>query len=262
MKVFRTRVITAVIGIPVLLGLLYAGGLYWKAFFTLMALLAFYEYTRMMRNIDLRPQVIPGALLVLLLLFKPTPYLCLGIVTVFVALVIFTVLKYPLVNVMNVSISLFGATYIGLLFGYAIDVLTLAQPFLIILLTLLLTWASDTGAYCAGKLWGKNKMIPLISPNKTWEGAIGGLVLSSIVALLFFLITDMQSTNLAYVLALGIGASIMAQFGDLFISGIKRFFQVKDSGKILPGHGGILDRFDSFLLVVPLIYYYALYIIY
>lgn len=259
---FRTRVITAVIGIPVLLGLLYAGGLYWKAFFTLMALLAFYEYTRMMRNIDLRPQVIPGALLVLLLLFKPTPYLCLGIVTVFVALVIFTVLKYPLVNVMNVSISLFGAAYIGLLFGYAIDVLTLAQPFLIILLTLLLTWASDTGAYCAGKLWGKNKMIPLISPNKTWEGAIGGLVLSSIVALLFFLITDMQSTNLAYVLALGIGASIMAQFGDLFISGIKRFFQVKDSGKILPGHGGILDRFDSFLLVVPLIYYYALYIIY
>jgi len=260
--VFRTRVITAVIGIPVLLGLLYAGGLYWKAFFTLMALLAFYEYTRMMRNIDLRPQVIPGALLVLLLLFKPTPYLCLGIVAVFVALVIFTVLKYPLVNVMNVSISLFGAAYIGLLFGYAIDVLTLAQPFLIILLTLLLTWASDTGAYCAGKLWGKNKMIPLISPNKTWEGAIGGLVLSSIVALLFFLITDMQSTNLAYVLALGIGASIMAQFGDLFISGIKRFFQVKDSGKILPGHGGILDRFDSFLLVVPLIYYYALYIIY
>jgi phosphatidate cytidylyltransferase len=262
MKVFKTRAITAVIGIPVLLGLIYAGGIYWKALFTLMALLGFYEYTRMMKNIDLSPQVIPGALLLLLLLFKPSSYLALGIVAVFIALVILTVLKYPQVNVMNVSISLFGAAYIGLLFGYAIDVLTLDQSFLIILLTLLLTWASDTGAYCAGKLWGKNKMIPLLSPNKTWEGAIGGLVLSSIVALLFFLITDMQNTNLAYVLALGIAASIMAQFGDLFVSGMKRYFQVKDSGNILPGHGGILDRFDSFLLVVPLIYYYALYVMY
>jgi phosphatidate cytidylyltransferase len=76
------------------------------------------------------------------------------------------------------------------------------------------------------------------------------------VAVLFFVIADMEITSGAYLILLGLLASIMAQLGDLFISGIKRYFGVKDTGNIIPGHGGILDRFDSFLLVAPLIYYY------
>ncbi|MGS0764294.1 phosphatidate cytidylyltransferase [Syntrophomonas curvata] len=259
---FKARVVTAIIGIPILLGVLYGGGLYWKAFFGLVALLAFYEYARMMANIEIKPLFTPGILLILLLLFKPAPYLYPGIFAILVLAVIITILKYPLLNIMNLSVSLFGAAYIGLLLSYTIDVVTLPQPFLIMLLALLLTWASDTGAYCAGKLWGKHKMMPALSPNKTWEGAAGGLALAAAVALAFFPITDMAEVNTAYALALGVGASIMAQLGDLFISGAKRYFQVKDTGKILPGHGGVLDRFDSFLLVVPLVYYYALYIIY
>jgi len=260
--VFKARVITSIIGIPILLGILYAGGLYWKIFFTLMALLAFYEYSRMMINIDIKPLFIPGVLLLLLLLFKPAPYLYPGIFAILVLAAIITILKYPAVNIMNVAVSLFGAAYIGLLLSYTIIIIGLPQPFLIMLLALLLTWASDTGAYCAGKLWGRHKMLPGLSPNKTWEGAVGGLILCAAVALAFFLTTDMTQVNMAYVLALGLGAGIMAQLGDLFISALKRYFRVKDTGKILPGHGGVLDRFDSFLLVVPLVYYYAFYIIY
>lgn len=104
-------------------------------------------------------------------------------------------------------------------------------------------------------------MAPRLSPNKTWEGATGGLVLCAITGFVFFLIIDIDGVSRAYALLLGGSASIMAQLGDLFISAAKRYFQVKDTGKILPGHGGILDRFDSFLLVVPLVYYFALYIL-
>lgn len=259
---FKTRVITAIIGIPLLLGVLHLGGIYWKTFFALVALLAFYEFARMMVNVKLEPLFIPGLLLLLLLLFKPTPYLFPGIFAILVLTVVFAILKYPAINITNLSITLFGASYIGFLLSYTMDIIALPQPFLLILLALILTWASDTGAYCAGKLWGRHKMIPGLSPNKTWEGAGGGLVLSAVVALAFFFITDMHEVNIAYALALGVSASILAQFGDLFISGLKRYFQVKDSGKILPGHGGILDRFDSFLLVVPLVYYYAIYMVY
>lgn len=261
MRVFKTRVLTAVIGIPVFLGILYLGGLYWKLLFALMAILAFLEFTRMMSNIQLRPLLIPGLLLLLLLLFAPDSYLYPGIFAILILTVFVSILQYPDLTIKDTAISLFGAAYIGFLLSYAIKIADLHQSFLIIILALILTWGSDTGAYFAGKLWGKHKMTPILSPNKTWEGAVGGLVVSAITALIFFLVIDIDGVGPAYALLLGIGASILAQLGDFFISGIKRFFQVKDSGKIIPGHGGVLDRFDSFLLLVPLIYYFAIYII-
>jgi len=168
-----------------------------------------------------------------------------------------SILKYPDLTVKDTAISLFGAAYIGFLLSYAIKIADLQQSFLVIVLALLLTWGSDTGAYFVGKSWGTHKMTPILSPNKTWEGAIGGLVVSAVVALVFFWVIDIDGVGPAYALLLGLGASTLAQLGDFFISGVKRFFQVKDSGKIIPGHGGVLDRFDSFLLLVPLVYYFS-----
>ncbi len=261
MRVFKTRVLTAIIGIPVLLGVLYLGGIYWKLFFTLMGILAFWEFARMMSNVQLRPLLVSGMLLVLLLLFAPDTYLYPGIFGVLILAVTISILKYPDLTLKDTAISLFGAAYIGFLLSYAIKIADLQQSFIIIVLALLLTWGSDTGAYFAGKLWGRHKMTPILSPNKTWEGAAGGLVVSAIAALIFFLVIDIDGVGPAYALLLGLGASTLAQLGDFFISGIKRFFQVKDSGKIIPGHGGVLDRFDSFLLLVPLVYYFSVYII-
>jgi len=261
MRVFKTRVLTAVIGIPVLLGVLYLGGIYWKLFFALMGILAFIEFARMMCNIQLRPLLVPGLLLLLLLLFSPDTYLYPGIFSLLILAVAISILKYPDLTLKDTAISLFGSAYIGFLLSYAIKIADLQHPFVIIVLALLLTWGSDTGAYFAGKLWGTHKMTPILSPNKTWEGAAGGLVVSAITALIFFLVIDIDGVGPAYALLLGLGASTLAQLGDFFISGVKRFFQVKDSGRIIPGHGGVLDRFDSFLLLVPLVYYFFIYIV-
>jgi phosphatidate cytidylyltransferase len=261
MRMFKTRVLTAVIGIPALLGVLYLGGIYWKLFFALIGILAFLEFARMMSNIQLRPLLVPGLLLLLLLLFSPDTYLYPGIFSILILAVTLSILKYPDLTVKDTAISLFGAAYIGFLLSYAIKIADLEQSFLVIVLALLLTWGSDTGAYFVGKSWGTHKMTPILSPNKTWEGAIGGLVVSAVVALVFFLVIDIDGVGPAYALLLGLGASTLAQLGDFFISGVKRFFQVKDSGKIIPGHGGVLDRFDSFLLLVPLVYYFAIYIV-
>mgnify|MGYP003732215309 CR=1 FL=1 len=254
---FKTRVLTAVIGIPVFLGVLYLGGWYWKLTFALIGILAFMEFIQMMSNIQLRPLLLPGLLLLLLLLFSPDTYLYPGIFSMLILAVIISILKYPDLTLKDTAISLFGAAYIGFLLSYAIKIADLQQSFLVIVLALLLTWGSDTGAYFVGKSWGTHKMTPILSPNKTWEGAIGGLVVSAVVALVFFWVIDIDGVGPAYALLLGLGASTLAQLGDFFISGVKRFFQVKDSGKIIPGHGGVLDRFDSFLLLVPLVYYFS-----
>ncbi|MGI5911182.1 MAG: phosphatidate cytidylyltransferase [Syntrophomonadaceae bacterium] len=258
---FKNRVVTALIGIPLLLLVLYKGGIYWEIFITLIGILAYCEFTGIMVSNHLKPIFFPGLFLMMVLLYKMNPYFFLVIFCILVFTILFTIIRYPYYNIIDFSVTIFGASYIGFLLGYTIDINSLPLSFLITLLALVLTWSSDTGAYLAGKIWGKHKINPGLSPNKTWEGAVGGLILSTLAAFVFFQITDMAKVSLAYVLALGFLASIFAQFGDLFISWIKRYFRVKDTGKILPGHGGILDRFDSFLLVVPLIYYFAIYIL-
>jgi len=122
-----------------------------------------------------------------------------------------------------------------------------------ILLVLFIIWATDSGAYFIGKKWGKRKLAPKISPNKTWEGTIGGILVALIVAFLFQQTEPLfeKSRNLVFYTLL---ISITGVIGDLVESAIKRHFNVKDSGKILPGHGGIFDRFDSLILVFFMLY--------
>jgi phosphatidate cytidylyltransferase len=127
------------------------------------------------------------------------------------------------------------------------------QGFLFILTVFILTWTSDTGAFFIGKRFGKNKLSPSISPNKTVEGAIGGIFFSAVAAII--LASLFLNINTFYAVILGIIISISGQIGDLFESFIKRQIGVKDSGDILPGHGGILDRFDSLMFTGPTFYY-------
>ncbi|KGM44787.1 phosphatidate cytidylyltransferase, partial [Neobacillus niacini] len=112
-------------------------------------------------------------------------------------------------------------------------------------------------AYFVGKATGRTKLWPEISPNKTVEGSLGGVVCALIVAVLFSLLTDINA-NLLSLLVITAVLSIFGQIGDLVQSAFKRHFGVKDSGNILPGHGGILDRFDSLLFVLPLLHFFHL----
>ncbi|MEN6348052.1 MAG: phosphatidate cytidylyltransferase [Syntrophomonas sp.] len=259
---FKTRALTAVAGIPLLLGILYYGGVYWTAFFVVLGIISLYEFYRMISYKGHEPLIIPGYLLVLLLMFSgtypsyatPVFYMLLSLV------VIYFVLSYPRIPFADVALSLLGSAYIGFLLSFAIRIKDLDQAFIVILLAFILTWSSDIGGYLFGTLWGKHKMTPLLSPGKTWEGALGALLLTIGLLIAFSSIIELEKINYAYLLVLGILASILAQFGDLFMSGVKRYCGVKDTGSIIPGHGGVLDRFDAFLLVVPLVYYFFQYV--
>ena len=115
----------------------------------------------------------------------------------------------------------------------------------------MIVWTTDTGAYLFGRAIGKRKLWPRISPNKTIEGALGGLLSAAVLAVIFST-TGLLENNVFSLVIFPVILSAFGQMGDLVESALKRQFDVKDSGTILPGHGGILDRFDSFIFVLPL----------
>lgn len=160
----------------------------------------------------------------------------------------------------RIAISLFGLTYISISAGLLVD-LGLEKAYfgfpLIPLAIILLIWINDTMAYMVGSLIGRRPFYPVISPKKTWEGTVGGALLTMAGAALFAWIGKYYTVKDWIVLG-GIVA-VLGTFGDLFESGLKRMALVKDSGSIMPGHGGFLDRFDSLWFVIPFAWIYAIY---
>ena len=153
----------------------------------------------------------------------------------------------------NAALTLVGVFYIAAPFTllHVLAFLPGRYSWQIILGIMFLIWASDTGAYAAGKTFGKNKLFPRISPGKTWEGWVGGMLLSVGVAwLLSLFFSDLA---LEHWLGVAVLVSVFGVLGDLVESMLKRSLGVKDSGTLIPGHGGILDRFDSLILVVPFV---------
>jgi phosphatidate cytidylyltransferase len=155
-----------------------------------------------------------------------------------------------------IGLQVFGVLYLGIWFGLGTKPLlgsifsTGFSDVLPFLLTAVLMWAGDTGAYFTGKSLGKHKLAPIISPKKTWEGAIGGFVLTTIIAVLFG--PQVYGLSVPAVIFLGLLLSITGPMGDLLMSSVKRYAAFKDSSQIFPGHGGILDRFDSLMLSAPI----------
>jgi phosphatidate cytidylyltransferase len=154
---------------------------------------------------------------------------------------------------------LLGVFYVGFPLSTVVSTRTLPGGEWLVLFLAVVTWASDTGAYYAGTLWGKHPLLPSISPKKTVEGVLGGLVLAVGVA---FLAQQWFTSelSLADAVILGVLLTTVGLLGDLFESMIKRRTGVKDSGGILPGHGGMLDRLDSLLFTAPTFYYYVAYV--
>jgi len=149
----------------------------------------------------------------------------------------------------DATVSLLGILYIG--FGFYSMYHIRETSLALLLFIVLCIWATDVGAYLVGKAIGKRKLAPMISPNKTIEGSAGGVLCAMLIAYIFQLFLPFPYSILKVILLAGL-ISISGQFGDLIESGIKREFRVKDSGSILPGHGGILDRFDSLIFALSL----------
>ena len=130
-----------------------------------------------------------------------------------------------------------------------------------VLLALFIVWATDSGAYFIGSRFGKRKLLPRVSPNKTIEGSLGGIACAILVTLLFMIFDRTVAGSYGWItmILFTILFSVAAQFGDLVESAIKRHFGVKDSGHFIPGHGGVLDRFDSLIFVFPLMLFFGLF---
>lgn len=156
----------------------------------------------------------------------------------------------------NLAMTMFGWIYVILPFAMInlLPVVTGSYEWSLPVGYFIILWANDTGAYFVGKWFGKNKLYYKVSPNKTWEGLIGGVVLTVAAAVLMSLIFDV--TDMTHWVMVGIIVGVFGNLGDLFESHLKRNYNVKDSGSIIPGHGGILDRFDGLLLSLPVVIAY------
>ncbi|MDD2620789.1 MAG: phosphatidate cytidylyltransferase, partial [Syntrophomonadaceae bacterium] len=202
----KTRVLSAIIGVAALLVILSMGGVYWQGLFVILGLIALYEYYKMMANVSHKTIAFPGYLLLLLFMCSAIYpiYLSSGLLLVIAIIVIYAVFAYPKISIVDIALSLFGPAYIGFLLSYAIKISELEPAFTIILLAFILTWSSDIGGYAFGTRWGKHKMVPLLSPGKSWEGAGGALLLTICMAFLFLQVFELKIENYAYVLVLAV----------------------------------------------------------
>jgi len=155
-----------------------------------------------------------------------------------------------------------GILYIGWLLSHLVALRGLDSGRNLVFLVLFVTWISDTTAFLVGRRFGRHKMAPAISPAKTWEGTMGGVCGAIVVSILFFTPTLFQlPLGCGQVIILSVLVSILGQVGDLIESLLKRNLGVKDSGRLMPGHGGVLDRIDSLILAGIVVYYYAIWVI-
>ena len=153
----------------------------------------------------------------------------------------------------RVGLAVLGAVYPGLLLGAVVRMRQLPDGFAWLVLTLTVTWLNDTGAYFAGRAYGERKLYPRISPSKTWEGAAGGLLASIGGALAVKSLGWLPQLPWWGCVVVGAGAGVLGPLGDLSESMLKRAFGAKDSSRLLPGHGGLLDRVDALLFTAPFV---------
>jgi phosphatidate cytidylyltransferase len=168
--------------------------------------------------------------------------------------------KNPPSIIADLGIMLFGIFYIGFLLSYVCLVRNMTDGRLWVLFLFTTVWAGDISALFSGFFFGRHKLYPKISPNKTYEGLAGAIIGSVIIALTYAMlfIPDLKK---GVSILLGIGLGVLGQFGDFTESMLKRSAQVKDSGALIPGHGGMLDRLDSLLFSAPFLYYFLLYVL-
>lgn len=207
-----------------------------------------------------RPLIAIGVTASALLMAQAHLPLTLGTVLIVGVLAVLTTLLLPASSVQHrlqdSAVTLFGTVYVGLTLSTLVAVRALPAGELLVLFVLLVTWAADTGAYYAGTMWGRRLLAPTISPKKTYEGLAGG----TLVALAVAILTQpwlMPQCSLADAVVLGLLLTGTGLIGDLSESAVKRSAGVKDSGDLLPGHGGMLDRIDSLLFTAPTFYYYV-----
>ncbi|WP_173916480.1 phosphatidate cytidylyltransferase [Halobacillus sp. Marseille-Q1614] len=255
----KQRTITAVVAALIFLPIVILGGLPFLLFVYLIATIGIYELMRMKKIAKYSVSAIITFLFMWSLMYKGEMFgqfelpITKAEITLLAVLLLlsYTVLVKNRFTFDDAGFLLISAVYIGMGFYYLME--TRQNGLEYIFYALFVVWATDTGAYLFGRAFGKRKLWPQISPKKTIEGSVGGILLACVVAFIFQIIYPIHS-SMTIVLLVTIIISMAGQVGDLVESAFKRHYAVKDSGKILPGHGGVLDRFDSLIFMLPILH--------
>jgi phosphatidate cytidylyltransferase len=262
MSSLASRLLVAAILLPLVIGVVYLGGWWLFALALVGGLIALHELYTMAR--ELRPLVIAGYLGFVLALLG----LQLGgfqwMVGGMLATLFLSFVAFGLADVRPSATASFGATLLGVVWvGAGLGFLLLVRDipdhgFWAVMAVLFTVFAADTAAFFVGRAVGRHKMAPAISPGKTWEGFVGGVVAAMVVAFVVLYQDRDEFLSMPETLLLGAVVALAAVFGDLFESAVKRDLEVKDSGKLLGGHGGMLDRLDALLWAGPAAYFVVL----
>ncbi|QNM05272.1 phosphatidate cytidylyltransferase [Qiania dongpingensis] len=264
---FRTRLISGVVLVLIAIGLLTLGGYVLAGGLLLISLIGMYE---LYRTVGIEKSLLGAvgyamaALYYLILILSENPAVDSMPVIFFVVFLILLmavyVFTFPRYQAGQVMTAFFGLVYVAVMLSYMYRTRVMEGGQLLVWLVILSSWGCDTCAYCVGMLIGKHKMAPRLSPKKSVEGAVGGILGAGILGAVYGAVfgssvgAELTSPVLDCAIICMVGA-VISQIGDLAASAIKRNHDVKDYGKLIPGHGGILDRFDSVIFVAPAIYY-------
>lgn len=263
---FKQRLMSGIVLVLVLTGVLYYGGMATFLATALVSLIGYYELLKVFKveksAIGVVAYTVSIIYYLLLMVELDQFILPLGLVlmTILLGIYVFTFPKY---HFTEIAAGFFGFFYVSMMLSYVYQIRSLKGGGVYVVLLFLSSWGNDTLAYCSGMLFGKHKMSPKLSPKKSVEGAIGGVVGAGLLGFLYSLVAGNlikveQNLSLVFVLICMVGA-LISIIGDLAASAIKRNFDIKDYGTLIPGHGGILDRFDSVIFIAPIIYYFLVY---
>ncbi len=275
----KQRLITALWGIPLIVAIVWFGEPGFTIFVALWGILAVFEFYRLVSTTKVSPLTYFGLAWTLLLIVSRNPDLLSRLAphfdpdlltllllasAVVLSLVWFLVRRQKEGAFTGWVWTVIGILYVGWLLGYLVSLRGLEDGRNWIFLALFATFGSDTTAFFVGRAIGRHRLAPQISPGKTWEGAIAGVCGAILVSLFFVLPTPLSLSshlNWGRAILLGLLVSVFGQIGDLVESLFKRNMGVKDSGKLIPGHGGLLDRMDSIVFAGVVVYYYVVWAI-
>jgi phosphatidate cytidylyltransferase len=261
------RILVLIFLIPICVGFIALGGWYFAAFMAVVLAIAAWEWGNIFKQGNNHPSTIVLILGVVALVISrmfSIPHLVEGLL---VALIFLATLVHLIqyekgcdLAATDFMITIGGIVYLGWLGGHFIMLRELPNGLWWMLLAIPAIWLADAGAYLIGRKWGKHKLSSRASPNKSWEGFIAGIISAALLTPLIAYLWSLRNPDITMLqgLIIGLVVSILAPLGDLGESMIKRQFHMKDSSHLLPGHGGILDRIDSWLWAVPIAYYVIL----
>ena len=257
---FKTRLISGIVLVIIALATIISGS--WILFFTLLAvsLIGMRELYKVMKVSDEHVTVLElvgylGAVLYYIAMKADFGnYGTMAIIISMILILFVYVFGYPKYHAEQVMAAFFGVVYVAVMLSFIYLTRSLPDGKFLVWLIFLCSWGCDTCAFCVGMLIGKHKMAPVLSPKKSIEGAVGGVAGAALLGVIYAAATQGKMAEYALICAVG---ALISMVGDLAASAIKRNQNIKDYGKLIPGHGGILDRFDSVIITAPVIYYLA-----